>query len=314
MGNPKLRFSEFIPNSWFHKPKPLRHHHQPTNRPPPLSSTGELPLSLSPPRKSYHFTRNLIAPKSSEMDSPRKSSKRRIRRKPIAQKSNPSEACNHMVPNSSKLIRDDRSGFSGQRKTGDSVSIHELRPIKTERDKFSDLGKKIAGSREAIDDPNVKHRSSGKFRERRENGCLSSVNADREESSMASSVCSFKEQGSRSVRRSSNGSPRIRIRIHSPRLARLVNSSRVNLSSSASKKGVSSKSLAVVKASSDPERDFMESMMEMIVENNIRASKDLEELLACYLSLNSDQYHDVIIQAFTHIWFHLNNIIKHIRK
>lgn len=64
-------------------------------------------------------------------------------------------------------------------------------------------------------------------------------------------------------------------------------------------------SFAVVKASVDPERDFMESMMEMIVENNIRASKELEDLLACYLSLNSNQYHDLIIKAFEQIWFNM---------
>lgn len=64
-------------------------------------------------------------------------------------------------------------------------------------------------------------------------------------------------------------------------------------------------SFAIVKASIDPEKDFRESMMEMIMENNIRNSKDLEELLACYLSLNSNQYHDLIIKAFEQIWFNM---------
>lgn len=64
-------------------------------------------------------------------------------------------------------------------------------------------------------------------------------------------------------------------------------------------------SFAIVKASFDPEKDFRESMMEMIMENNIRTSKDLEELLACYLSLNSNQYHDLIIKAFEQIWFNM---------
>ena len=63
-----------------------------------------------------------------------------------------------------------------------------------------------------------------------------------------------------------------------------------------------------MKSSYDPQRDFMESMMEMIVENKIRDSKDLEELLACYLSLNSDEYHDVIVKAFEQIWFTLPDI------
>lgn len=59
----------------------------------------------------------------------------------------------------------------------------------------------------------------------------------------------------------------------------------------------------MMKNSSDPQRDFRESMMEMIVENNLKASRDLEELLACYLSLNSNEYHDVIVKAFEEIWF-----------
>ena len=63
------------------------------------------------------------------------------------------------------------------------------------------------------------------------------------------------------------------------------------------------KGFAVVKSSLDPQRDFRESMVEMIVENNIRASKDLENLLACYLSLNSREYHDLIVKAFEQIWY-----------
>uniref|UniRef100_A0A2P2Q1V0 Transcription repressor n=1 Tax=Rhizophora mucronata TaxID=61149 RepID=A0A2P2Q1V0_RHIMU len=46
-------------------------------------------------------------------------------------------------------------------------------------------------------------------------------------------------------------------------------------------------------------------MMEMIVENNMQSSKDLEELLACYLSLNSNEYHDLIVKAFEQIWFYM---------
>lgn len=61
----------------------------------------------------------------------------------------------------------------------------------------------------------------------------------------------------------------------------------------------------MVKSSRDPQKDFRESMVEMIVQNNLMASKDLEDLLACYLSLNSDEYHDVIIKVFKQIWFDL---------
>ncbi|GMP89921.1 hypothetical protein CsSME_00041286 [Camellia sinensis var. sinensis] len=64
----------------------------------------------------------------------------------------------------------------------------------------------------------------------------------------------------------------------------------------------------IVKSSLDPQREFKESMVEMIVENNIRGSKDLEELLACYLSLNSIEYQDLIVKAFVQIWFDMAHL------
>ncbi|CAN0925820.1 Transcription repressor OFP2 [Linum grandiflorum] len=45
----------------------------------------------------------------------------------------------------------------------------------------------------------------------------------------------------------------------------------------------------------------------MIVKNNISVCTDLEDLLACYPSLNSNEYHDVIIKVFKQILF--NNLI-----
>ncbi|XP_010242153.1 PREDICTED: transcription repressor OFP3-like [Nelumbo nucifera] len=62
---------------------------------------------------------------------------------------------------------------------------------------------------------------------------------------------------------------------------------------------------AVAKCSFDPQKDFRESMMEMIVENQMRRPEELENLLACYLSLNSDEYHDLIIKVFRQVWFEL---------
>ncbi|KAK1396887.1 Transcription repressor [Heracleum sosnowskyi] len=61
-------------------------------------------------------------------------------------------------------------------------------------------------------------------------------------------------------------------------------------------------SFAVIKRSSDPYNDFRTSMVEMIVEKQIFGSKDLENLLQCFLSLNSLTHHKVIIQVFTEIW------------
>ncbi|XP_047937537.1 transcription repressor OFP1-like [Salvia hispanica] len=91
----------------------------------------------------------------------------------------------------------------------------------------------------------------------------------------------------------------MKLRVNSPRI-RAAQRRRRSVSSSNSS---ISESLAVVKVSKDPRRDFKESMVEMILENNIRASSDLEELLACYLSLNSDEYHHLIIAVFKQIWF-----------
>ena len=61
-------------------------------------------------------------------------------------------------------------------------------------------------------------------------------------------------------------------------------------------------SFAVVKRSSDPYNDFRTSMVEMIVEKQIFAAKDLEQLLQCFLSLNSIHHHRVIVEVFTEIW------------
>ncbi|KAH0468846.1 hypothetical protein IEQ34_002078 [Dendrobium chrysotoxum] len=87
--------------------------------------------------------------------------------------------------------------------------------------------------------------------------------------------------------------------MNSPRLAR----KRVQaLSKGKQRKERLKESIAVVKSSSDPQKDFRESMVEMILENNLLASKDLEDLLASYLSLNSREYHDMIVEVFKEIW------------
>ncbi|RDX97309.1 Transcription repressor OFP1, partial [Mucuna pruriens] len=113
----------------------------------------------------------------------------------------------------------------------------------------------------------------------------------------------MKEQRNSSVRRFSVSSPGVRLRVHSPRIATRKGRKSVSSTASSASRRSLSDSFAIVKSSFDPQKDFRESMVEMIVENNIRASKDLEDLLACYLSLNSDEYHDLIIKVFKQIWF-----------
>ena len=61
-------------------------------------------------------------------------------------------------------------------------------------------------------------------------------------------------------------------------------------------------SYAVVKKTQNPYEDFMRSMLEMILEKQMFETKDLEELLHCFLSLNSRVHHGVIVEAFSEIW------------
>ncbi|XVF76129.1 hypothetical protein PTKIN_Ptkin13bG0241100 [Pterospermum kingtungense] len=65
---------------------------------------------------------------------------------------------------------------------------------------------------------------------------------------------------------------------------------------------VGGESLAVEKDSDDPYLDFRHSMLQMILEKEIYSKDDLEELLNCFLQLNSPHYHGIIVRAFTEIW------------
>ncbi|PKU76628.1 transcription repressor OFP7 [Dendrobium catenatum] len=66
--------------------------------------------------------------------------------------------------------------------------------------------------------------------------------------------------------------------------------------------GGEGESLAVVKQSEDPRSDFRRSMAEMVVEKGIYEARDLEQLLHCFLSLNSQHHHQAIVDAFTDVW------------
>lgn len=61
-------------------------------------------------------------------------------------------------------------------------------------------------------------------------------------------------------------------------------------------------SVAVVKNSDDPYEDFRQSMLQMIFEKEIYSRNDLQQLLDCFLKLNSPRHHQVIVQAFIEIW------------
>ncbi|KAL5740243.1 hypothetical protein ACOSP7_029117 [Xanthoceras sorbifolium] len=185
----------------------------------------------------------------------------------------------------------------------DSLSELELPRIITKPAKVSEDLKKTKETNE----PTKYRRSSAKFEEKNANGSLS-VKVVKEEK-----ITTKEEQHKTSpVKRCSMNSPGgVRLRLNSPKIAsRKIQGRRStsSTSSSSSRKSNLSDSLAIVKSSFDPQRDFRDSMVEMIVENNIRASKDLEDLLACYLSLNSDEYHELIIKVFKQIWFDLTAV------
>lgn len=56
--------------------------------------------------------------------------------------------------------------------------------------------------------------------------------------------------------------------------------------------------VAMEKCSYDPREDFRESMAEMIMTKRIEEPKDLRSLLNYYVSMNSEEYHGIILEVF----------------
>ncbi|KAF1891086.1 hypothetical protein Lal_00001225 [Lupinus albus] len=111
-----------------------------------------------------------------------------------------------------------------------------------------------------------------------------------------------------------------RVRIYSPRMTSKVEICKIKALEDMRKEKLKMKkerkeiveetqgidTFAVIKCSSDPKKDFRDSMIEMITEKHISQPEEMEELLACYLTLNSDEYHDLIIKVFRQLWFHMS--------
>ncbi|KAE9598901.1 hypothetical protein Lal_00022607 [Lupinus albus] len=339
MGNNKFKLSDMMPNAWFYKLRDMSkskkqngssHHVMKSKVTSPTTS------QRSHPRYSHYFSiepnrvgklcNSTIYTKYSNMafiDSPRRSSskKRAIRKtiyKPnqiqspnyhvssiqISPESNRDEydsseseydkfsapnLVNRLSSSTDDIIIDLNNGESLTRNSENLDGFHTisqigLAPILTKPVRFDD---------KAIEA--TKLRSSAKLDELQAHqsipvkiskGLISRTQREQKASSIA--------------RKSSANSTGIRLRVNSPKLARR------NVSSSACRATKNTglpEGFAVSKPSLDPQRDFKDSMSEMIKENNIRASKDLENLLACYLSLNSREYHYLIIKAFEQIWF-----------
>ncbi|XP_020575417.1 transcription repressor OFP3-like [Phalaenopsis equestris] len=90
---------------------------------------------------------------------------------------------------------------------------------------------------------------------------------------------------------------RPKVKVCSPKVARRM------LEEQERKERRNLESFAVVKSSSDPQRDFRDSMVEMIIEKGMTRPEEMERLLACYISLNADEHHDAIIGAFRQVCF-----------
>ncbi|CAM0955000.1 unnamed protein product [Alopecurus aequalis] len=121
--------------------------------------------------------------------------------------------------------------------------------------------------------------------------------------SSASDKSSVSKPRRSSASSSSSGRRRLKTRVNSPRLAATARRGKPPARNWTAP--VVADSYAVVKMSRDPRKDFRESMEDMIGAMGIRDAGDLEDLLACYLTLNHTDHHDLIVEVFEQIWMSL---------
>ncbi|KAL9673087.1 hypothetical protein QQ045_029340 [Rhodiola kirilowii] len=329
MGNHKFRLSDMMPNAWFYKLKDMskrttttnnssaataashysNHHNH--NKKKQQSTTTNPQKPRQPPassRKSYYFTRDstpidsLSHSKSSSIDS--------LFPDPIITKPRSDFA---PPPSPSMEMRSDRAlpteSFEEKVSWSPSCNDYEPRNIVIDIDETKQLAAKIENSDDFVTIFDLELRPIlTKPRKLK-------VKHQQERNPEFQTV-------SNKIRTSSPGG--VKLRVNSPRISSkrftTVNGARRSMTSSSSsssssknknkKKNALAESLAIVKRSENPQEDFKQSMVEMIVEHQIRSTNDLEELLACYLSLNSDEYHDIIISVFKQIWFQLSGLNK----
>ncbi|XP_074585909.1 transcription repressor OFP1-like [Curcuma longa] len=285
MGNYRFRLSSMMPNAWFYKLKDMSHiaNRSKKHRGAAAAEPPPPPAKLLPGRASLYYSsraeaeRFSFSPTKSKAladrfeELPRKSKRGSRKKPPAARPRLVASAAPELAP--PETPRKDLDFASGE---SDPCCC---RVISSATDIIIDLG---AGDSVEL---NLRPVATKPVVQ----GDTYSVGSDKRQ-----------EQRRPSLSSSPGGSHRLRVRANSPRLAHRSRAARRQ------KKALPESALAVVKTSSDPQRDFRDSMMEMIVEHNIRASTDLEELLACYLSLNSNEYHDLIVKVFKQIWFDLN--------
>ncbi|TMW81102.1 hypothetical protein EJD97_011936 [Solanum chilense] len=326
MGNYRFRLSDMMPNAWFYKLKDMaksssrRHSHTTSS-----SSSSNLqldkkrqPHNFGCQRKSYYISRNLTITSPISSNSPkldhnvhitepsRKSYKKR--RSTNFRRRNSPKPVNSSASVESVWTKPDstpeqypNSSSSSSSSSPSSILPQKSNPITSSISPSCDCRTDSTNQNSAnlesgvhsvskIDLPRIITKPE-KFDEKIQ-----------EKQRTVKQEQRIVKQEQRIVRRvSTNG---VKLRTNSPRIT--TTNSRKSVSSK--RTSVTTDSFAVVKSSRNPQKDFRESMVEMIIENNITTSKDLEELLACYLSLNSDEYHDIIIKVFKQIWFNITEI------
>lgn len=334
MGNYRFKLSDMMPNAWFYKLRDMGRTRNQTSttqqrkkKQSSCSTTSNTSKSKQPhqnnPRKSYYFTRELnqTSNRIYNTSPPRKSSSKQQkpkRRTPKTSSSSPFDSPldssaeseelpepeirtdRVLLPTNDVIIDVDDNSIIETRKDDklneyDSLSeLMKLPPIVTKPEKFNYL---LNYAKKKETKPRSKNSSND---EHNVKGSLKVKILKEEQRSINTNTPS---------RRFSVSSPGVKLRINSPRISsrKIQTHGRKSVSSGSGNRRSLSDSFAIVKSSLNPQGDFRKSMVEMIVQNNIRTSKDLEDLLACYLSLNSDEYHELIIKVFKQIWFDLTD-------
>ncbi|KAG7573091.1 DNA-binding domain ovate family-like [Arabidopsis suecica] len=321
MGNYKFRISEMLPNAWFHKLKDMTKHSKPKNKPSSSSSSNtcskKKPSSDSLPHHHSYFSNSLVANNPPHYNSPRNSlhTKRMSKRKTLYKPS-----LKPLTP--PPLVS---ASFNKSKINGQDSSYSMFPALETSPESFVYSFYEEDDDDEFVDFSNFKTNTKNKaftkqkvkVYDSKEKACLASnpikkpqkshlsvkINREKEEEDDGEYRAEKKYQRQVSSGRKSSAGINLK-RVNSPRIQLSGTRRSTSRRSSESKQDVL-ESFAVMKQSVDPKKDFRESMIEMIEENNVRASKDLEDLLACYLSLNPKEYHDLIIQVFEQIWLQL---------
>lgn len=337
MGNYRFKLSDMMPNAWFYKLKDMgksrsssrNRGHSHTTSSSSASSSSNLqpdkkrpqPHNLGCQRKSYYISRNLTSPAETFSQNPVSDTVQFT--EPPRKSSNKRRSTNYRKRNSPKFVNSSVSANCSCRASLESVWT---KPDSTPEEYTNSPDSSSSSSSsssilpEKIQTPEKLNPITSVSPSC---GCrIDYMNQDSHGFQSVSKIDlppiitkpeKFDEkqrivkQEQRIVRRVSASG--VKLRTNSPRIT--TNSKKIQgsrKSNVSSRRTSVTESFAVMKSSRNPQKDFRESMVEMIVENNIRASKDLEELLACYLSLNSDEYHDLIIKVFKQIWFDITEI------